>query len=503
MGIANSIEYNHSEYEELKVGNSLFEEDIWDLSPLIEVLGRAHCTNIIRFGTIKSDSIKNVIKRYLYYKIGQVKPQTVITCRNSLTYFLNYCEIYDVTSLQQISKQSLLEFNMWLKDTRHLSKRTGYLAMFAVEELIRIGSIKNWDVPPASILTGMTAAEIWGSGPDINSRKRFEPIPDDVFQKIVSCAMTYDYSLLAKAGILIQSQTGLRIGEVLSIQSGCLHMVSGHAPYFEVFISKTSKEAPILHKVYANELVVHAIEELEEGTKALREETGKKELFLRKNHTIGIPSTEFWSSTYLRTFIRKSDIRGKDGELYHLRSHQFRSTFVKHLVLKGVPIAFAMKQFAHVSVEMTSHYLMLQEKEIKDVYSRILLGPDNKLVGINAEQINHAKKMYFNGCAREDYESYIENLSEGLTFNPLPGGICLYDYRRGNCSEGEGCLFYNCPNFITERSFLPILEEEMDLLSRAMYREQEKGHEREWQRMNSKFQYLKPIVDELNRSKDE
>jgi hypothetical protein len=172
-------------------------------------------------------------------------------------------------------------------------------------------------------------------------------------------------------------------------------------------------------------------------------------------------------------------------------------------VLKGVPIAFAIKQFAHVSVEMTSHYLMLQEKEIKDVYSRILLGPDNKLVGINAEQINHAKKMYFNGCAREDYESYIENLSEGLTFNPLPGGICLYDYRRGNCSEGEGCLFYNCPNFITERSFLPILEEEMDLLSRAMYREREKGHEREWQRMNSKFQYLKPIVDELNRSKDE
>lgn len=42
MGIANSIEYNHSEYEELKVGNSLFEEDIWDLSPLIEVLGRVY-----------------------------------------------------------------------------------------------------------------------------------------------------------------------------------------------------------------------------------------------------------------------------------------------------------------------------------------------------------------------------------------------------------------------------------------------------------------------------
>jgi len=66
-------------------------------------------------------------------------------------------------------------------------------------------------------------------------------------------------------------------------------------------------------------------------------------------------------------FIKRWDIRGNKGELYPLTSHQFRATFVRELIKRKVPIAMIMKQYSHVSIEMTAHYLTLQEEEVKEI----------------------------------------------------------------------------------------------------------------------------------------
>lgn len=84
-----------------------------------------------------------------------------------------------------------------------------------------------------------------------------------------------------------------------------------------------------------------------------------------------------------------------------------------------------------------------------------------------------------------------------FNFNPLPTGVCLYDFRRGNCTDGDGCFFYNCPNYITEVQFYPILKDELDLLEKEMARLKELGHEREWQKQYIKYKYLKPLVESL------
>lgn len=52
-------------------------------------------------------------------------------------------------------------------------------------------------------------------------------------------------------------------------------------------------------------------------------------------------------------------------------------------------------------------------------------------------------------------DSMIQNLAKSMSFNPLPTGVCLYDFRSGNCADGDGCFFYNCPNYITEARFSP------------------------------------------------
>ena len=84
-----------------------------------------------------------------------------------------------------------------------------------------------------------------------------------------------------------------------------------------------------------------------------------------------------------------------------------------------------------------------------------------------------------------------------MSFNPLPTGVCLYDFRRGNCTDGDGCFFYNCPNYITEVQFYPILKDELDLLEKEMARLKKLDQEPAYQVQAVKYKYLKPLVESL------
>lgn len=217
----------------------------------------------------------------------------------------------------------------------------------------------------------------------------------------------------------------------------------------------------------------------------------------KKKNAINVYSLEHWNDQKLMPFIKRWDIRGNKGELYPLTSHQFRATFVRELIKRKVPIAMIMKQYSHVSIEMTAHYLTLQEEEVKEIYSDMILSPESKIAGLRAKEIKGKLDDLFHGKTEDEIDDVITDLAKTMSFNPLPTGVCLYDFRRGNCTDGDGCFFYNCPNYITEVQFYPILKDELDLLEKEMARLKELGHEREWQKQYIKYKYLKPLVESL------
>ena len=364
------------------------------------------------------------------------------------------------------------------------------------------GQIKGWNVFQNNIFRGVTSSQLWikkgGS-----KKNKTKPIPEDVFDKILYHAVNDEKDVLTKAGIIIQSQTGLRISEVLSIREGCVKKFDDKHKYMEVELSKTEKGDPIIHKVFIDEPVSQVISELSEYTKDLRKESGLKELFLIRNHGIRVLNIEKWTSNRLPNFIKRWDIRDKKGNLYPLKSHQFRATFVRELVKRNVPIAVIMKQYSHVSIEMTAHYLFLQSEEVKNIYADMVLSPESKIAGLRAKEIKSKLNTLFNGKTEEQISDVIEDLAQTMSFNPLPTGVCLYDFRRGNCTDGDGCFFYNCPNYITEAKFYPILKSELDLMEKEMDRLKYLGREREWQKQFIKHKYLKPLVESLEVQKDE
>lgn len=148
-------------------------------------------------------------------------------------------------------------------------------------------------------------------------------------------------------------------------------------------------------------------------------------------------------------------------------------------------------------IEMTAHYLTLQEEEVKEIYSDMILSPESKIAGLRAKEIKGKLDDLFHGKTEDEIDDVISGLAKTMSFNPLPTGVCLYDFRRGNCTDGDGCFFYNCPNYITEVQFYPILKDELDLLEKEMARLKELGQEPAYQVQAVKYKYLKPLVESL------
>lgn len=441
--------------------------------------------------------MKEAVKQYAYYKLGKMKPQTVRRYINgSLPMFIKYCALNGIHSFADVTLEDYLNFNLWMKNDKKVAVSTGNHSCHIVEEIIRIGQIKGWDVPTFHLPKAETANQLWNTKKSMKTNKT-KPIPEDVFDKILYHAVHDEKDVLTKSGIIIQSQTGLRINEVLSIQEGCVKRTSDGYDYMEVTLGKTEKGEPIIHKVFINELVKNTIKELSDFTELLRKESGLKELFLVKNHGIRVLNVTKWNKNRLAHFIERWDIRDNKGELYPLTSHKFRATFVRELIKRKVPIAMIMKQYSHVSIEMTAHYLTLQEEEVKEIYSNMILSPESKIAGLRAKEIKGKLDDLFHGKTEDEIDDVITDLAKTMSFNPLPTGVCLYDFRRGNCTEGDGCFFYNCPNYITEVQFYPILKDELDLLEKEMARLKELGQEPAYQVQAVKYKYLKPLVESL------
>lgn len=481
----------------IMIGTSRYTDDVWDLKPFISSKSIKEYRKYIRFKYIPDADMKETIKQYAYYKLGKTKPQTVREYINSsLPMFIEYCSLNGIHSFTDITLEDYLNFNLWMKDEKKVAQSTGFKSCHVVEEIIRIGQIKGWNVPQFYLPKSETSNQLWNPNKYMKFNKT-KPIPEDVFDKILYHAIYKEKDVLTKAGIIIQSQTGLRINEVLSIQEGCVKQTSDGCDYMDVTLGKTEKGETIIHNVFINELVKGIIIELSEYTSKLRKESGLKELFIIKNHGIRVLNGTQWADKRLRHFIERHNIRDNKGELYPLTSHQFRSTFVRELIKRKVPIAIIMKQYSHISIEMTAHYLSLQEEEVKEIYSDMILSPESKIAGFRAKEIKGKLNEIFHGKTEVEIDNLITNLAKTMSFNPLPTGVCLYDFRRGNCTDGDGCFFYNCPNFITEVQFYPILKDELDLLEKEMARLKELGYEREWQKQYIKYKSLKPLVKSL------
>ena len=405
------------------------------------------------FSYIESDSIKNVVKAYIWrnYKEGiRTVSKLYRVDLDRFRYFNEFAQKNKITILNNLSNNDIDLFISYLKTTISLNKEKplsyGYQkgCLDIVKSIIRWGQLyMPNEMPKTEIFTGN---EYIG----INRKLKMDFIPDEILEKI-NKALVNEENPYVRYGIIILQSTGMRIGDMLKLTTDSVkpHLISGYTlTWYDHKNRKERQPMPI-----PNECAT-AVEKLIEYTKELREQTDdriKDYLFIcniKKANAISNRIGEIdviTQGTYkwwLDSFTKNNDIKDTNGEYYNLTSHQFRRTLATDMLSKGTDLKAIQEVLGHSSAMTTKqHYADVKDKERAEVFKNIgIIGNINKVdetVIKDKKDLNWFKENKDKGARMED----------GYCTKPCTNGkICDRLLKRQKC--------YTCSRYITTPEYL-------------------------------------------------
>lgn len=332
----------------------------------------------LHFGQEAGQQVKNLIKQYAAWRLGRVRPVTVrLELDTGLYHWKRYLHARKLTDPAQFDTDEMERFGRWLY-MKGIKESARNRALHTVSRLITTGQRIGWQVtkePLSGDVFRRESGAVFGQDELSISEKQPEPvikagktlpIPKTVYEQILFHAINDEKDEITRAGIIIQSRTGLRISEVLSLKENCITTDGKGRQWLTYSLKKTTKAEPEQRRIPAELLVCETVERLRTATELLRKESGRKELFLVRNHGIRPVSQTNWNQGRLRNFLRRWNITDENGEIPELHSHRFRATYVSGQIAGGGQIEQIRCRFGHVSPEMTARYVHLQEEEILD-----------------------------------------------------------------------------------------------------------------------------------------
>jgi len=521
-----------------------FTDDVWNLKSLMSnKRAGVHASGYLDFRILnKMPLLIDPVKRYCYLHLGQAKAITVAGEYNSsISKIILYLEETQFDSLEIFDTNNFINFNIWLKEhyyksqqsTKSLTKIANFLF-----QVINVGQAMAFpNLPLYPIKLEVSIWDWWGENQlkqrvrDNGSRDKAIPIAiwkniidnawseDDISQYIKGGKSKGLFKINnAKFSILIQAHTGLRISEILYLQTGCVEKDDKERYWLNTFIQKTEVEAAT-HKILIPKSIYELILKLDDLSEPLRREADENQYLFyilshrrKKEHKndaqerlkpVPLESGK-WNHNYLRPFLKHHDIDeyflNSNNERIRLTSHCFRHSFAKIAVAdQNINPAVIQTHFKHLSIEMTMHYVHLSKIKLKESYIKGMIESKNIITqGTEGEQF---KKSIATVKNIDELNENINKLSKLYGINPLPFGLCLYDFKRGHCPHigVQSCYMSNCGDFVTNESFLPNFQNEYRRLEEHKVHCREKSLAIEVKKADYQLQKLKKIIDNINK----
>ena len=528
----------------LVIDNSHFKDSVWDLSSLFSnKRNNVHSQRRLNFALLASKPcVIEPIKRYCYLRLGQVKPISVVNAYNELsTKLIRFMQHYEMDSLEAFTTKHFMAFNLWLKTeyANQKASNTNNLARVAntLYQIIKIGQSLGFSaLPKENIVLEISVWQWWTQGTE---RKRVPdqivdrsiPLPiwkeilqkawaePDITQRIRSGSSEGLFRVNnVKFALLIQAYTGLRISEVLYLKRGCINRDSSNRCWLDVAIEKT-EQTPVRHQILIPEEIFTLVKDLHTLSQPLKEEAKEKEYLFyilsrpykrseytsRSKRFIPVPlESGKYNSNLLRPFLERNDLpstfTNSDNETMTLTSHCFRHTFANIAVAqKGIDPTVLQTHFRHLSLEMTMHYVYLNKNELKKSYIKGMMESDN--IYTQGREGDSFKKILNEATGVKDLDQSTEQLSKMFGINPLPFGLCLYDFKRGHCPHlgVQSCHMIGCSDFVTNASFLPNFKHEKELLIKQLDHVQKSGQFIEAKKTQFHLHKIETIINSIKK----
>lgn len=464
-----------------------FSDDIWDFRGYVSDSVNSG-TNVFRFTDIP-DSFKEEIKSYVLVSLldNNIKVQSVHAYLFRIKKFVKYCYNKGIFHLDEITAEDIADF----KNDSNLSLRYEHTIMTAISEVLRIYSLNFKDILSNEIAQEL---KIVYDNALINhiEENKTPHIPKDYFNKMVQLFIdtvnddnkTKENRITACVLLLI-SQTGLRISEILKLKTNSIDYKTLHNGIRTPFIKYISEKS--IHgnnqfrivDIFVNKLSEFAFEKLIEFAFEFREKQGTDFLVVfPKTKELPVPRSSFNKRNVelftlydneLKT-INRVDVP-QNLSTVNFRKHktiktvtypttiQYRVTVCTNLYEKGVPLQYVRKFMGHLSEDMEGYYVRNQNKVQEDVeFSKRtiegIVSGDLKILGTNAEHLTRdirsfIEKNDFN--VEKDLEVIVEKLVESVPIRAKLGGVCIKSSPFRECTKDYQtnelfCAYNVCPN---------------------------------------------------------
>ncbi len=390
----------------------------------------------------------------------------------------------------------------------------------------------------------------------VKNSQKTPNIPDEYFNKLILKTMNIARDKTADTlnrgiacMILILSQTGIRVGELVELKINSLkekEISSGQTTSFLIY--ETTKRthgnsSPEKVITYANEIVVFAYKTLVELYDELRKQHKSEYLFpevasvfnkvdvgrfycLLDDFFYSLNSDDFRTVYYTKIENPPQPLhkkgRGKDV-IYISRPncHQFRVHACTELYNKGVPIEYIQRYMSHLTSETTSAYIRPQNTPQEDMAASIeilkgIVNGDLTPIGTDKKRLINGIQQFINDNhfnIEKDMDAIVNKLSEKIPIRIKAGGACIKSSLFRECSVDAKtnefyCAYGVCPNLFTFYYTIDVTYEKCKTLQDAIIINENRGCEKQVQKNKNMLKtiaqkQLLPELEELKRLLDE
>ncbi|WP_230199711.1 MULTISPECIES: tyrosine-type recombinase/integrase [Bacillaceae] len=496
-------------------GNSMFSDMEWDFNGYVDKKHLSGARLKIKFYAFEhKPEMLEVVKWFMHH---EMTTGDILTAKRSMDGIVKYIKfineyVPEVESFAEISKELLIAYFDHLLIAKSettgnpLSPVTIKKAALAIKEVLIKGSVKGWDVPDdvGYVQRLYDDKIINNKALKTDSKKQMKKLAakvsdEDLIDKIVKTAMKdleQNRNILVASATVITLQLGLRISEIITIETGCLKPIGGET-MIDCGTEKLHSERIEVLKP-ANELVIEVISKLEEYSRPLRKESGLPYLFLNrkrneKGYPVALVNHPNWNKNYLRPWLREHQFYDSNGNLIDFTSHTLRHAFATYALKGGASIEVISEIMNHKTIRGTQHYTHPIQEEVKRRFNEVL-NEGAILSGKKALQIKDKLKEHnpFKGKTTDQ----VDKLRRAMKIQVLSHGLCLHHPMRNEPCAGDGvCL--GCRNFLTTPEFLDVHKGRLERVRNELSKVPSEGpYENKLRRMES---YLVDIIKDLEK----
>lgn len=480
-----------SQNEEMLILTSLplFNKDIWHTVNDLDMEVLEHCAlYILNFEPLSQDWLKLLAKLYCFQKRKYYTLNTLSGFLTSIKSFSNFLKITNINNSGRIDNQIFNEFDYYLQSKGLLeSTITHYYSNLAV--FFDTCRLEGW----------LDVNTYWFKGKrysiKINNNK-IDYIPEEVWNQFQE--NIYLLPEQVQRMVLIIRTTGLRIGELLNLPLDCLRKRNNQ---WRLRLKETEKyqiedELPINiielvtiiseQQNYINRLFGNSFDKL------FCTNTNKRQILKNGQWEFYKPIPKVMSSAqfnmWLNLLAKKVNIRSKDGELWHFKSHQFRKTVATIMTNAGVRDLIIQKYLRHRSSEMQRYYKHLIKQVLGSEYQELI--KEKKYVDIAGKLASSHKPK----------NPVTELLRRRMYQITTQYGECHRPILKKPCQTVNAC--WRCSHWRVSNDDLTYLKEDLKRVKSELDISQNLGMIRQQQGLEDDLKSLRNCIEGLESTND-